>query len=524
MKYKVCILAAGAGTRNSWSKDTNKALLPIKNRAAISWIIDLYKDANEIVIAVGHNQKYLIDYLKIAHDEDKIRIVKVKNFSKKGSGPGQSLLECKKYLQVPFISHACDSICFHKLPKPNKNWIAYDIKNSDKHSYAVLESENKIFFKNKKKFKNKKVFTGIAGINNFKLFWKNLKQNTFYSKKFSDHLYFEKQMLDGFYNFDKDTKLLKIKWHDIGNDLDYLKISYFAKKNRNIVLPKKKEFIFFEKEKVIKFFADKKISDLRYKRAQIIKSFMPQRLKIKSNYLYYPYVKGKILSSLSSKNIFLYVLKSLKKSLWKSKRLNKSQLKNFYNECLKFYKDKTFNRVKMFNKKINLDQYDFINNKKVIPINKILKKINWKKLQIGIPVNFHGDTALNNIIYSKKKITLIDWRESFGKLLFYGDLYYDLAKIYHVLILPQFLNYGNNIRIKHNKKKIEFRFKKFENLENFLKIYDKFLQINNYDIKKIKLLSYLIFLNIAPLHDGKISKLFFLYGKLKLLEMLDENK
>ena len=106
MKYKVCILAAGAGTRNSWSKDTNKALLPIKNRAAISWIIDLYKDANEIVIAVGHNQKYLIDYLKIAHDEDKIRIVKVKNFSKKGSGPGQSLLECKKYLQVPFISHA----------------------------------------------------------------------------------------------------------------------------------------------------------------------------------------------------------------------------------------------------------------------------------------------------------------------------------------------------------------------------------------------------------------------------------
>ena len=103
-------------------------------------------------------------------------------------------------------------------------------------------------------------------------------------------------------------------------------------------------------------------------------------------------------------------------------------------------------------------------------------------------------------------------------------MYYDLAKIYHVLILPQFLNYGNNIRIKHNKKKIEFRFKKFENLENFLKIYDKFLQINNYDIKKIKLLSYLIFLNIAPLHDGKISKLFFLYGKLKLLKMLDENK
>lgn len=524
MKYKVCILAAGAGTRNSWSKDTNKALLPIKNRAAISWIIDLYKDASEIVVAVGHNQKYLIDYLKIAHEKDKIRIIKVKNFSKKGSGPGQSLLECKKYLQVPFISHACDSICFNKLPKPNKNWIAYDIKNSDKYSYAVLENKKKLYFENKKKFKNKKVFTGIAGINNFKLFWKNLEHSTLYSKKFSNHLHFEKQMLDGFDNFEKDIKLTKIKWHDIGNDLDYLKISYFVKKNKNIVLPKKKEFIFFEKEKVIKFFVDKKISALRYKRALIIKSFMPQKLKIKSNFLYYPYVQGKVLSNLRSKNVFLYVMNSFKKNLWKSRSLNKSQLNNFYKECLKFYKNKTFSRIKMFNENTNLDHYDFINNKKVIPINKILKKINWKKIQIGTPVNFHGDTALNNILYNNKKITLIDWRESFGKLLSYGDLYYDLAKIYHVLILPQFLNYGDNIKIRYLKKKIEFRFKKFKNLENFLKIYNEFLLVNNYDIKKIKLLSYLIFLNIAPLHSGKISKLFFLYGKLKLSEMLNESK
>ena len=37
--YKVCILAAGLGSR-SFNPDINKALLPLKNKAIISHIID----------------------------------------------------------------------------------------------------------------------------------------------------------------------------------------------------------------------------------------------------------------------------------------------------------------------------------------------------------------------------------------------------------------------------------------------------------------------------------------------------
>ena len=46
---------------------------------------------------------------------------------------------------------------------------------------------------------------------------------------------------------------------------------------------------------------------------------MPQELKLKSNYLYYPYVEGKTLLSLRSKNIFRFIMINLKKNLWKSK-------------------------------------------------------------------------------------------------------------------------------------------------------------------------------------------------------------
>ena len=127
-KYKVCILAAGKGSRNSWAENSHKALLPVKNKAAISFIIEKYLDAHEFVIAVGHNKELIKDYLTIAHPKTKIRLVNVKNYMNKGSGPGQSLLECKKYLQMPFISHACDAICTNNHARPNRNWIAYDYK------------------------------------------------------------------------------------------------------------------------------------------------------------------------------------------------------------------------------------------------------------------------------------------------------------------------------------------------------------------------------------------------------------
>ena len=55
-------------------------------------------------------------------------------------------------------------------------------------------------------------------------------------------------------------------------------------------------------------------------------------------------------------------------------------------------------RVKDFLNKYNyIDKIDILNNEKVPSINYLLKNINWKLLS-STPVNFHGDTAINNII------------------------------------------------------------------------------------------------------------------------------
>ena len=51
---KLCILAAGIGSRNDNISGLHKALLPLENKAVISHIIKSVPESVEVVIAVGY--------------------------------------------------------------------------------------------------------------------------------------------------------------------------------------------------------------------------------------------------------------------------------------------------------------------------------------------------------------------------------------------------------------------------------------------------------------------------------------
>ena len=86
-------------------------------------------------------------------------------------------------------------------------------------------------------------------------------------------------------------------------------------------------------------------------------------------------------------------------------------------------------------------------------IDNLLQKIDWYKINNGIPTNFHGDLHFENIIKNKNKITLIDWREDFSGINRYGDIYYDIAKINHGLIIDHNVIKTSKFNVHINKKK-----------------------------------------------------------------------
>ena len=124
MKYKVCILAAGVGSRvGDFSDYINKAILPVNSKAAISYIIEKFPEDIEIVIAVGHKKETVINYLSLAYPERKFTYVEIDKYIGPGAGPGYSLLQCREYLQSPFVFFAADTIVIEDIPVPDHNWF-----------------------------------------------------------------------------------------------------------------------------------------------------------------------------------------------------------------------------------------------------------------------------------------------------------------------------------------------------------------------------------------------------------------
>ena len=514
MYYKVFISTAGVGSRLSGFTSTNKALLPIKYEAVIQKIIKKFPKKIEIVVAVGYQKQKIIDFLNIRFPDRNLKLVETKKYKGKGSGTGYTLLKCRKYLQCPFIYSSSDTLVAEKISAPNRNWVGiskvYDpsqflIIKKNKDTYSFLDKK-KINKKNKQKKYD--AFIGLAGIFDYKKFWNGLLKDRRLIKG-------ELQISNGLNLLSHNLKLVNFSWSDTGTIENYKKtlLEY-----NDDTLIKPDTAIYFSNDLVIKYFADnKKIKDLR-KRAKILEKFVPKIIEKTKNFLVYKFQKGNLLSNSSIRRFddFIYFLFN---NFWRKKDYFNKNL--FYQDCHAFYKVKTFSRINSFLKRYKInDQIEYINGYGVPKVYDLLSSIDWNYLNKGIPVNFHGDLQPENIINKKDYFILIDWRERFGRSLYVGDIYYEFSKLDHALEINGEIIRKKKFSYKKIKNKITYSFEKKIKLLKFRKLLHKSIIDKRYDIKKVKLLTSLIFLNIAIFYEKPYSHLLFSHGKLMLAKNL----
>lgn len=484
----LCILSAGYGSRMGFYSDfVNKALLSIGGKAVISHIIDNVK-CNKIIVACGFKSDSLKEYLLAAHSDKNFVFVDVDNWNKKGSGPGYSLYCCKKFLKNKFYIVTSDSLITSKLPSIKYDWIGIK-KVQDIENYSTCKIDNKL---NLVDFKNKDVlnsfqyaFTGVAGIKNGNLFWKKLEE---YKENNNDKEY---EFVGAFYKpFFSQIKCLKIDWIDVGRKslYDEIKNNFKDFATYNLEKINLDEITYKVKNKIIKI-SNKEKTKNRIKRGVLFKKLVPDLINTNFKNLFsYSWIHGKTLYEYDNFELNKKLINWINNNIW----INKKKVKNFKQVCSSFYKDKTYERVKLYLKTNN------IKNKKIY---KILNSLDWDYLCDGQAVLFHGDLTLGNIIYNKKDgFKLIDWRESFSNLS-YGDIYYDFGKLYASLCISWLLVSKNNF------KKITTK-----NLIKTKRYFEKWLVDNNYDFDKTRLISLIVILNMSPLHPNKFGKFLFDYA------------
>lgn len=526
MKYKVCILAAGVGSRmGELSNHIHKAVLPVNFKAVISHIVEKFSKDIEIVVAVGHKKDTVKNYLAIAHPDRLFTFVDVDKYTGPSSGPGYSLLQCKNHLQTPFVFFAADTIVLEEIPAPDHNWFGIaPVKDTEQYCTVRIKDNLVYHLDDKVKNNNRFAFIGLAGISDYDIFFKALEEN-------KGSVNGEIQVTNGFEKLiEKSLVPIGFTWFDTGTLNKYLEANKnFSNKDQEFDFSKSDEFLYFIDGKVIKFFANEDVAKKRYERAiGPLKGLCPRVEEIKGQFYSYKKVGGQVLYENINSNIFNNFLHWAQTYLWKKNSLSGKDEKNFYDACHAFYYQKTKDRLSMFHKKTARGhETKNINDVFVPHIDDLLCLVDWRSLSQGTPANFHGDLQFDNILSvfgatdsSKDAFVLLDWRHDFGGLTAVGDLYYDLAKLYGGILLPYNLIKKNMFSFEIGDSSVYYDFYTKHKLLEIKDIYESFIQKNGFDIKKIKTITALIFLNMSPLHMEPFGSMLYHLGRYMLYKTL----
>jgi len=511
--HNILITTSGIGSRlGCLTEHTNKSLVRVGDKPSISHILDFYGKQNRFIITVGHHGDKVIQFLGLAYQDWNFEFVEVDKYEGKGSSLGYSISLCRRLLDSPFIFHACDTIIKKSiLPGVQENWLL-GCRKSDASSYRTLLTDGNLIVKVREKGElesNPYCYSGVAGIRDHDLFFKNLADLLSEGEEVSDADVVNMMMREVEFRLEK---IEEDEWFDMGNATSL----EFARKNQkksHEVLDKNDESIFFSGNMVIKFFSDKKINENRVKRAKILSGFVPKILSSSSNFYSYEKEQGTTFSESANPESFKNLLVWSKENFWKSIEADDE----FRKVCRGFYVDKTIQRI---NRHLEgRKDEDIILNGVLVPnVYDLIETLDLDWISDGIPARFHGDFILDNIIKKDDgSFVFIDWRQDFNGLLEYGDVYYDLAKLNHNLYVShEIVNKGLYFLedVSSKEKKIDIMCS--ARLACCKKILTKFVTENKMDLKKIEVLTALVWLNMSGIHQDKFGKFLFNWGKYNL--------
>jgi NDP-sugar pyrophosphorylase family protein/mannose-6-phosphate isomerase-like protein (cupin superfamily) len=510
----VFIAAAGLGTRlGNLTKNVNKAMLPINNKAIISYIIDKFPKEYDFVVALGYKSEELKQYCQLAYPKHNFTFVNIDKYEGEDSGPGYSSLQCKQYLQRPFYFVVADCIIDSKMPHLDGNWLGvYPTAYPEKYSTVQLDKDDNVtFFVNKSTEGYDNAFIGLASIWDYQIFWNELEANMKSG-----------EIVSAFENISKypGFKAKHLKWLDTGNldDLNRTK-EYFN--DSPLSLYKVTDEITYKTSKFVKFVPNKDLNKNKAKRAEILKDVIPSGFTFTDNFISYDWEQGDTLYRYDSSYIYNKFLDKLKSNIAKSERYHGD--KELFD---KFYGTKTRERLMAFLDRFGLEYFNreyTINNKKYKSMNHIITQFDTEVFYDNPLYSlFHGDLQFDNILWDghSNKFTYIDWRESFGGSTKGGDIYYDLAKLYGGAIIPyNMMKEENAITFYEGSTIANYDYYISEDLYEFKSHYESWLADNGYDLNKVKLITAIIFLNMSPLHNEKFGKMLW----FKSIELLSEH-
>ncbi len=513
MTLRVCIPTAGTGSRlGELTRHVNKSLVAVDNRPILSHIVEKFPADTEFVIALGHKGHLVREFIALAYPGRVFHFAEVDPFEGPGSGLGLSLLACRSHLQQPFVFISCDTLVEESVPLPDHDWMGFS-EATELTPYRTLalsgDRIQAVCDKGVGQVGTHVPYIGLAGIHDHYRFWEAMTRGGA-EAVVQGEAHGLAALLDG------GVRAHCFTWHDTGTPAALAAArARFQRPNAPTILEKANEAIWFVDGQAIKYSDDTGFIAHRVQRAAGLEGFVPAVTGSSEHMYRYPMAAGQVLSEVVDEPLFTRLLEHCR-SFWRDSALDSAGMSQFRSRCLKFYRDKTFERVELFYR--NFDRRDgtqALNSTPAPTLEQLLCQVDWEDLSNGLPGRFHGDFHFENILWNaaQQRFTFLDWRQDFGGDLRTGDLYYDFAKLLHGLIVSHKAISRDLYSVHWTDARIDFDLMRPQMLVRCEQLLERWILEQGYDLLRVRQLTALIFLNIAALHHHPYSLFLYALGK-----------
>lgn len=544
----VIILSAGKVPESIFPSTSNltHAMVPINGKPVIYWSLHylLGLGFRKFVIVAHPNNHDFINFVENTFGKlAQIDFV----YTDHDLGPGYSLKLTEKFVRTPQALLVLGDTLF-KFDKnqsstvSNQDFVLYQTVD-DPQRWSLIETDDnglvRGFLEKNSKISGKvKALIGVYKFSDSQLLFKALDAVQREHKGDNEKLEISFG-LEKYRHFNQFMAMEAAEWLDVGH-LDNL---LEAKRKLLLSRPYNQTLIDSFRGVVVKKSSDSKFFDeVNYYRQlpEEVVSFFPNIIKstlkkgeaiLEMEYYGYPTLGELFTFGNLNLTIWKRILTKLfavndlftknKKGLVAKENLDDMYIGKTLREFAALKKQSDFFDRLLSQKTITINNNDYQNFEIIWPtINKLIQKITTK-----IPQTFiHGDFYFGNILYDLNSgvLKFVDPRGSFGNKGVYGDIRYDVAKLYHSVHGAH--DFIINDLFKLNETKNGFEFEVLRTEEN-IKINDVFEEIffTKYNKAEILLIEGLMFISQTARHYENFAsqKAFYLTGVKCLNEALE---
>jgi len=508
----VFIPAAGLGKRaGSQGDHLPKPIISIGDKPLIYRVMSLYPKRTQFVIGLGYRNEWVRQVAELTGkiNDQEVSFFITDSWSTPNKGLSHTIYEAREYISSDFVFHAVDTLISKET--------CLEVMNSSRNTVVFAQPSVSGFYRTInhgawdrieiEKNQKIKVYTGVAFIKNEQKFWDLIATQLDGNPEGGEALGIDPLSVEVMAIKDNE-------WLDCGS-IEGIAAARPRFQSVDVVLERSNEAIWKFENWMYKFHESEVFIKNRILRAKSLQPFVPESELVSPNIYKYSRAPGVTLSNVESKVFKKFLQFCLKFWFSDLQESDLSELRSNSYDFETFYFHKTKDRIAQY-LTIRPDYNPTtINGLAVVNIDETIKKLPWDEIFSIYPCRAHGDLHPENVIYDLEtdQFKFLDWRQDIaGSPLKMGDLYYELGKIRHGLMVDHSLISEGKFTVNMDNENYLISVAESENKRIWMMEFKEFVKTNKFDENKIDLMTCLIFINIAALHHPGYNDFLFTLG------------